>query len=238
LGNAAHPRGKERRDRESGALCSVRAGGSAVSVVSAGVDEAGRGCLAGPVVAAAVVLPPAYDLPGLGDSKKIPPLRREALALKIRSCATAWGIGLAWPREIDDINILQATFRAMLRAARRCVPSSPVVSLELCIDGPHRIPSFLFAPPVWPWPAPGQKAVVRGDALVPGISAASILAKCFRDGLMRALARRWKGYGFERHKGYGTAEHLRALADRGPCRMHRLSFRPLRREVARQGSLL
>jgi ribonuclease HII len=202
------------------------------------VDEAGRGCLAGPVVAAAVVLPPVYELPGLGDSKTISPPRREELALRVRSCAAAWGIGLAWPWEIDRINILQATFRAMLRAARRCAPSFPSASFELCIDGPYRIPSFLFTPPVWRWPAPRQTAVVRGDALVPDISAASILAKCFRDRLMLALARRWSGYGFERHKGYGTAEHLRALADKGPCRMHRLSFRPLRREAARQGSLL
>lgn len=199
----------------------------------AGIDEAGRGCLAGPVVAAAVVLPPRCALPGLTDSKKLSPQRREQLALSIRSSAVAWGLGLAWPGEIDRVNILQATFRAMFRAARACAARGPRVN-ELLIDGPHTIPSFLFDQ-YSREPAPAQKAVVGGDALVPSISAASILAKTFRDKLMRALARRRPGYGFERHKGYGTEEHLTALAALGPCPLHRLSFRRVRPEMKQAG---
>ena len=205
-----------------------------------GIDEAGRGCLAGPVVAGAVVLPPEFVMPGLQDSKKIPPERREKLALAIRSSVLAWGIGLAWPWEIDRINILQATFRAMIKAARHCVracpsPSSPWI---LSIDGPHAIPAPLFAALPWQGLLPRQEAIIRGDALVPAISAASILAKSFRDKLMRALARRYPGYGFERHKGYGSVEHLQALAAHGPCRMHRMSFRKVRPEAMEQGTLL
>ncbi len=197
----------------------------------AGIDEAGRGCLAGPVVAAAVVLPPSCDLPGLADSKTLTPARREALAAAIRVSAVAWGVGISRPAEIDRVNILQATFRAMIRAARACGAA------ELLIDGPHVIPPHLFA--AFGRTAPKQRAVVRGDALIPCISAASILAKCFRDRIMLAVARRRPGYGFERHKGYGTAEHLAALAEFGPCPMHRRSFRRVRpEEPARQGSLL
>jgi ribonuclease HII len=204
---------------------------------SVGIDEAGRGCLAGPVVAGAVALPPDFDMPGLGDSKTIPPQRREALAAAIRSSAFAWGIGLVWPWEIDRVNILQATFRAMVKAARRCAGICPS-PLTLSIDGPHVIPAPLFAALSWQGPLPRQEAVIRGDALVPAISAASIMAKCFRDKLMRALARRYPGYGFERHKGYAVAEHLQALARQGACRMHRMSFRKVRPEPREQGTLL
>jgi ribonuclease HII len=200
-----------------------------------GIDEAGRGCLAGPVVAGAVILPPEFALQGLGDSKKIPPERREELATAIRSLALAWGIGLVWPWEIDRVNILQATFRAMVKAALRCAGPHP---LTLLIDGPHVIPAPLFTALSRQAPLPRQQAVIRGDALVPAISAASILAKTFRDKLMRALARRYPGYGFERHKGYGTAEHLLALAERGPCRMHRMTFRKVRPGGVEQGLLL
>ncbi|MDR2695452.1 MAG: ribonuclease HII [Deltaproteobacteria bacterium] len=203
---------------------------------SVGVDEAGRGCLAGPVVAGAVALPPDCVLPGLGDSKKIPPERREELAAAIRSCALVWGIGLAWPWEIDRVNILQATFRAMIRAARPCSGACPE-PLSLSIDGSHVIPETLFAALAWQGLLPRQQAVIRGDALAPAISAASILAKTFRDKLMRALARRYPGYGFELHKGYGTAGHLQALAGLGPCRMHRMSFRKVRPERMEQGIL-
>jgi ribonuclease HII len=202
-----------------------------------GIDEAGRGCLAGPVVAGAVVLPSEFDMPGLGDSKKIPPRRREELAAAIRSAAVAWGLGLAWPWEIDRINILQATFCAMIRAARRCVGACPS-PLSLSIDGSHIIPASLFAALFWPGLLPRQQAVIRGDALVPAISAASILAKSFRDKLMRALARRYPRYGFERHKGYGAPEHLQALARHGACRMHRMTFRKVRPEGMAQGNLL
>jgi len=202
-----------------------------------GIDEAGRGCLAGPVVAGAVVLPPEFTLQGLGDSKKIPPDSRDKLAVAIRSSALAWGIGLVWPWEVDRINILQATFRAMIKAALRCAGACPS-PLAFSIDGPHIIPAPLFATLSWQGPLPRQQAVIRGDALVPAISAASILAKSFRDKLMRALARRYPGYGFERHKGYGVAEHLHALAKYGPCRMHRMSFRRVRPDRMEQGNLL
>ncbi|MCL2123459.1 MAG: ribonuclease HII, partial [Desulfovibrionaceae bacterium] len=204
---------------------------------SVGIDEAGCGCLAGPVVAGAVVLPPEFHMPGLGDSKKIPPELRKELAAAIRASALAWGIGLAWPWEIDRVNILQATFRAMIKAARRCAVACPS-PLSFFIDGSHTIPEPLFTALSWQGLLPRQQAVIRGDALVPAISAASILAKTFRDKLMRALARRYPGYGFERHKGYGTVEHLQALAMYGPCRMHRLTFRKVRPEGMEQGTLL
>jgi ribonuclease HII len=204
---------------------------------SVGIDEAGRGCLAGPVVAGAVALSPECAIPGLGDSKKIPRERREELAVAIRSSALAWGIGLVWPWEVDRVNILQASFRAMFKAARRCAGACPS-PLTLSIDGPNIIPAPLFTELSWQGSLPRQQAVVRGDALVPVISAASILAKSFRDKLMRALARRYPGYGFERHKGYGVAEHLHALARYGPCRMHRMSFRKVRPDPMEQGNLL
>jgi ribonuclease HII len=202
-----------------------------------GIDEAGRGCLAGPVVAGAVVLPAEFEMPGLGDSKKIPPERREKLAIALRSSVLAWGIGLVWPWEIDRVNILQATFRAMLKAARHCARCCPS-PLSLSIDGSHIIPAPHFAALSWQGHLPRQQAVIRGDALVPAISAASILAKSFRDKLMCSLAGRYPAYGFERHKGYGTAEHLQALARHGPCRMHRMSFRGVRPESMEQASLL
>ena len=191
----------------------------------AGLDEAGRGCLAGPVVAAAVILPPLFDLPGLTDSKACTARTRERLAPRIRQCATAWGLGVVWPARIDRINILQATFEAMCRAVR-CLRHPPAL---LCIDGNHTLPSALLAAR---WgsghgahvPLPRQQALVRGDARVPAISAASILAKTYRDALMAHLDRRWPGYGFAAHKGYGTKEHLAALRRLGPCPQHRLTF--------------
>jgi ribonuclease HII len=125
----------------------------------------------------------------------------------------------------------------MIKAARQCAKLCPS-PITLSIDGPHVIPAPLFATLGWQWPLPRQQAVIRGDALVPAISAASILAKSFRDKLMRALARRYPHYGFERHKGYSVAAHLQALTRHGPCRMHRMSFRKVRPERADQGSLL
>ncbi len=181
----------------------------------AGIDEAGRGCLAGPVVAAAVILPARYDLPGLTDSKKVPEARRDILAVAIREQAVSWALGLAWPEEIDRINILQATMRAMARASIRlkCVPTL------LLVDG-----NRTFCSPV------PQKAIVGGDLSQPCISAASILAKTFRDKLMAALDTRYPGYGLARHKGYGTREHLKAIEQLGPCRIHRKTFRGVRPE--------
>lgn len=177
---------------------------------SAGIDEAGRGCLAGPVVAAACILPEAFDLPGLTDSKALGPARREALAGAIRSQAVAWSLGLAWGPEIDRINILQATLRAMERA----VAGLRLRPALLLIDGNQAI--------ALPLP---QRTVIGGDALIPSISAASILAKTFRDRLMGALDRRHPGYGLAGHKGYGTAAHLEALRRLGPSPIHRLTFR-------------
>lgn len=206
--------------------------------VMAGIDEAGRGCLAGPVVAAAVILPAAADLPGLADSKTLSASRRDGLAAEIGAQALAWGLGVIWPWDIDRINILQATLKAMSRA----VAALKVRPQVLLVDGKQTLPEDLLRAPL-----PRQKAVIDGDALVPVISAASILAKTFRDDLMDRLDRRYPVYGFARHKGYGTREHLEALRTHGPCRLHRLSFAKVLPEagrgeagqgVLRQGSLL
>lgn len=176
----------------------------------AGTDEAGRGCLAGPVVAAACILPEAYDLPGLTDSKALTARRREVLAAGIRQQAVAWALGLAWPAEIDRVNILQASLRSMERAVARL----RVAPRLLLVDG-----NRLCQAPV------AQRAVIGGDALVPAISAASILAKTWRDRLMTVLDRKYPGYGLAVHKGYGTAVHLEALRRLGPSPVHRLTFR-------------
>lgn len=199
-------------DASAATPAATPAAGSVADPV-AGIDEAGRGCLAGPVVAAAVILPPGFDpaqLPGLGDSKALSAARREELAPRIRNVALAWSLGLAWPGEIDRVNILAATLRAMARAAA-LLKVRPAL---LLIDGNKTCPA----------PLP-QRAIVGGDALVPAISAASILAKTFRDRLLAALDRRHPGYGFAGHKGYGAATHFQALRKLGPCRQHRLTFR-------------
>ncbi|SFN48561.1 ribonuclease HII [Dokdonella immobilis] len=180
----------------------------------AGVDEAGRGPLAGPVVIAAVILDPARPIDGLADSKALDASRREQLATLIRSHALAWAVCAVEADEIDRLNILAATLVGMSRALRRLQPG-PALAL---IDG-NRLPSDL--------PCPGR-AIVRGDASEPAISAASILAKTERDRLMLELDLRYPGYGFKRHKGYPTAAHVRALGALGPCPEHRRSFAPVR----------
>lgn len=179
----------------------------------AGVDEVGRGPLVGAVVTAAVILDPARPIAGLADSKKLTAARREALAEEIRDKATAWALGRAEPHEIDQLNILQATMLAMQRA----VAALPVTPSDVLIDG-NRVPAL-------PMPA---RAVVKGDATVPAISAASILAKVARDAEMASLHARHPGYGFASHKGYPTAEHLQALQRLGPLPEHRRSFAPVR----------
>ena len=204
----------------------------------AGIDEAGRGCLAGPVVAAAVILPEGASIPGLADSKTLSATRRDGLAAEIGTVALAWGLGVIWPSEIDRINILQATLRAMCHAASVL----KICPQALVIDGNQTIPASFFAryPDVWAH-APLQRAVVDGDALIPAISAASILAKTFRDQLMDKLDRRYPGYGFSRHKGYGSKEHLEALRLHGPSPIHRMTFRGVvaeKEDGPRQGSLL
>lgn len=183
----------------------------------AGIDEAGRGCLAGPVVAAACILPEHFDLPGLTDSKALSAARREVLAQAIRAQALCWSLGLAWAPEIDRINILQATLRSMERA----VAHLRLRPMLLVIDGNQTCQATI-----------PQRTVIGGDALVPAISAASILAKTFRDHLLARLERRYPGYGLAIHKGYGTALHLAALRRLGPSPIHRLSFRGVRPESA------
>ncbi|SIT65864.1 RNase HII [Ectothiorhodosinus mongolicus] len=183
----------------------------------AGVDEAGRGPLAGPVVAAAVILDPKRPIAGLNDSKKLSARRREQLFDAVSNEALDLAVGMCTPAEIDAVNILQASLLAMQRAVEAL---SDVPSLAV-VDG-HRTPKL--ACPV--------QALVRGDALLPAISAASIIAKVTRDRLMLALDQQFPGYGFAVHKGYPTARHLAALAERGVSPVHRRSFAPVQRLLA------
>ena len=187
----------------------------------AGVDEAGRGPLAGPVVAAAVILHPERPITGLDDSKKLNEQMRDALFPLIRERALAWSIIAISPSEIDRINILQATLLGMKRAVESL---NPIPSLAL-VDGNR--------PPELPCEV---RTIVGGDALEPAISAASILAKVSRDRLMLEMHERYPEYGFDRHKGYPTAAHMRVLEDIGPCEIHRRSFAPVRN--AMQSGLL
>lgn len=185
--------------------------------ICAGVDEAGRGPLAGPVVAAAVILDPARPVAGLADSKKLSPARREALAAQLQARALTWALGRAEVEEIDRLNILQASLLAMARAvAGLTVPPTLVL-----VDGTHT-----------PAVACEARAIVRGDATVAEISAASILAKVARDQEMRELDVRYPGYGFAVHKGYPTGDHLRALHELGASAVHRKSFGPVREVIA------
>lgn len=182
------------------------------SGLTAGVDEAGRGPLAGPVVAAAVILDPLDPINGLADSKKLTALRRESLFDEIQARALCCSIALATVEEIDHLNILQATLLAMKRAVEglRVTPSRALV------DG-NQLPRLaIFA-----------KAIVKGDALVPAISAASILAKVYRDRWCAEYDLQFPLYGFAQHKGYGTVAHLAALRLHGACPQHRRSFAPV-----------
>jgi ribonuclease HII len=187
-----------------------------VPALVAGVDEAGRGPLAGPVVAAAVILDELQPIAGLADSKLISPRKRERLFDEIRAKALACCIAEASVEEIDRLNILQATLLAMQRAVQglRLPPK------KVLVDG-NRLP--LLACPA--------EAIVKGDALVPAISAASILAKVYRDRLCEGLHEAWPAYGFATHKGYPTADHLAALRRHGACPAHRRSYAPVRAVV-------
>jgi ribonuclease HII len=176
---------------------------------TAGIDEAGRGCLAGPVVAGAVILPAVFDLPGLTDSKKLSARKREQLAQAIKAQAVSWALGFSWPREIERINILQATLTSM----RRAVQALAIQPEQLLVDGNR---AFVSDIPL--------KTIVGGDALHPCISAASILAKTFRDQLLTFMGERHPQYGLAKHKGYGTKEHLAALRTHGPSPLHRMTF--------------
>jgi ribonuclease HII len=184
--------------------------------LTVGVDEAGRGPLAGPVVAAAVILDELNPINGLNDSKKLSAKRREALFDEIRARALCFAIAEASVQEIDEINILQATLLAMKRAveALRLPPKLVLV------DG-NRLPILSIR----------SEAIVQGDALVPAISAASILAKVHRDRLCEAMHQRYPVYGFDQHKGYGTAQHMAALQAHGPADCHRMTFAPVARSV-------
>jgi ribonuclease HII len=190
----------------------------------AGVDEAGRGPLAGPVAVAAVILDPRRPIAGLGDSKALSPARREALAPVIRERALAWHLGFVSAAQIDRLNILQATLEGMAHAVRSLEPAAE----HVLVDG-NRLPPGL--------PCTGE-FVIKGDAREPAIMAASILAKVGRDLVMREMELRHPGYGFAIHKGYPTAMHLEALRRLGPCEQHRRSFAPVRAclDAARDGS--
>lgn len=194
-----------------------------VGQLIAGVDEAGRGPLAGPVVAAAVILDPTKPILGLNDSKKLTEKKREKLFEEIREKALCYSITRATATEIDQINILQATMLAMKRA----VESLPQVPGLVLIDG-NRCPDISI-------PA---RAIIGGDGLEDVISAASILAKVARDRLMRLYDRYYPEYGFGKHKGYGTAMHMQALKSVGPCRQHRMSFAPVRKAASAFGAPL
>lgn len=185
-----------------------------------GIDEAGRGPWAGPVVAAAVVLPRKGRPRGLADSKLLSAEAREELAAAIRACAQI-GLGVASVAEIDALNILQASHLAMRRAFA-ALPEPPVAAL---IDG--------AGDPDLPCPI---ELIVDGDAIAPAISAASIIAKVERDRMMTAFCAQYPGYGFSRHKGYGVPEHQRALAELGPCALHRASFKPIRALLAQRSA--
>ena len=177
----------------------------------AGVDEVGRGALAGPVVAAAVILDPAATLPeGLDDSKKLTALQRERIAEQLRERAICYGVGLVSPEEIDRTNILVATRRAMVEALERLNPCADFLLIDALQLRESPVP---------------QRAIIGGDAVSASIAAASVIAKTYRDALMKRYDAVYPQYGFARHVGYGTREHLQALRAHGPCPIHRRSFR-------------
>ena len=182
------------------------------SALTAGVDEAGRGPLAGPVVAAAVILDPNNPIEGLADSKKLTAKKREALEPLIKERALSWCVAEASVAEIDEINILQATMLAMQRA----VAGLQVQPEFVQVDG-NRIPKLPMM----------AEAIVKGDAKVQAISAASILANTHRDAYMMEQAKKYPGYGFENHMGYGTAEHIKAVETLGVLPIHRKTFKPI-----------
>ena len=187
-------------------------------LICCGVDEAGRGPLAGPVSAAAVILDVARPIAGLADSKKLSERKRDLLAPQIREHALAWAVAYASVAEIDQLNILQASLLAM----RRAVLALSVTPEYVLVDG-------LFCPDT----GIQSEAIVQGDSKVAAISAASILAKTARDGLMLELHEEYPQYGFAAHKGYGTAFHLAALREHGICEWHRRSFKPVRDVLVR-----
>ncbi len=186
--------------------------------LTAGVDEAGRGPLAGPVVASAVVLDPRVRIDGLADSKKLSAKRREVLAEEIKRCSLAWSVAWADPAEIDAINILAATMLAM----RRAILGLQITPARVQVDG-NRLPNLCFDGTIL-----AGEAIIGGDDIVPSISAASIIAKTARDRMMLKLDKIYPCYEFARHKGYGTEVHREKLREYGPCVLHRYTFAPVR----------
>ncbi len=184
-----------------------------LSELIAGVDEAGRGPLAGPVVVAAVILPAGLAIPSLDDSKRLSAVKRERLEPVIKTQAVAYCIETVEAEEIDKVNVLQATLNGMQRAVEKLRPAPTLV----LIDG-NQAPVLQYA----------TETVVGGDRLIASISAASVIAKVYRDRLMVGLHQKYPGYGFDRHKGYPTAHHLEQLKALGPCPAHRKSFAPVR----------
>ena len=182
-----------------------------MSPLTAGVDEVGRGCLAGPVYAAAVILPEQHGIVGLRDSKQLTAAKRELLAPQIQGRALAWAVGIASVEEIDRLNILRATFLAMARAVQALT-----LRPTLCLVDGNQVPQLGCE----------VRTIVGGDATVESIMAASIVAKVARDAELVRLDTQYSGYGLAQHKGYGTPEHLGALRTRGPCVIHRMSFAP------------
>ncbi len=182
----------------------------------AGVDEAGRGCLAGNVVAAAVILDSARPIKGLADSKKLSPEAREHLAAEIKEKALAWAVGEATAQEVDEINVLQAAMLAMKRAVEGLRLQPDFVQ----VDG-NKLPKWRYL----------SEAIVKGDDKVAAISAASIIAKTTRDAQMLLAEENYPGYGFAIHKGYGTKIHLEALDRLGPCAIHRMSYAPVKESI-------
>lgn len=186
----------------------------------AGLDEAGRGPLAGPVVAGAVILPDDFYLPGINDSKKVPEDLREELAAEIKRHAVSWSVAAVNPPYLDHINIYQATLQAMRLAVTNLSPCPDFLLIDaLKITDIHI----------------KQLSIIKGDSLSVSIAAASILAKVERDHGMEALDKLYPGYGFARHKGYATREHMQRLLEKGPCPVHRVSFEPVR-SVVKGGS--
>lgn len=189
-----------------------------------GVDEAGRGPLAGPVVVAAVALPevPSAELRLVKDSKQMTPKSRERLFGVVRSQALAVSVAWAYPDAIDRDNILAATLSAMARASRRAAGKTGAASFQILVDGPRPIRNFEL----------NQRTIVDGDAKSLCIAAASVVAKVVRDRWMERLERRHPGYGFAVHKGYGTKAHMAALEALGPCKAHRMSYAPVAKQAA------
>jgi len=196
---------------------------SAQDICIAGVDEAGRGPLAGPVVVAAVVLRKGQSIVGVRDSKKLTAAKREALVGDIQSQAIAWTLASASVEEIDELNILHATMLAMRRAIEKLNSPMQVIHIDgnRCPELPERLATI-------------TRALVGGDDICPAIGAASILAKVHRDRTMLELHARYPEYGFDRHKGYPTALHMQALREYGVTPLHRMSFRPVREAAAAQ----